>query len=141
MTTVSKATKNGIQALSKKLFKLLGDKNGQIYQDNVARFGIPGKYVKKVFSEETPLGAVASAKSTIYLALESRCKILGLAQTIQQDADTTELDRIVVFPEYTGRDVGTQLLASVVKDEKRKGTKAIVVNAGIGGTHARRFYD
>ncbi|MFZ1038850.1 MAG: hypothetical protein WAN53_03090, partial [Candidatus Bathyarchaeia archaeon] len=35
----------------------------------------------------------------------------------------------------------TQLLAKVVKDERRKGTKVIIVNAGKGETRARRFYE
>jgi ribosomal protein S18 acetylase RimI-like enzyme len=120
MITVSKATKNSIRALSRKLLKLLEDKNSQIYHDNVAKFGIPKEYVKKAFSEKTLLEAVASGKSTIHLALENKCKILGFAQTIQQEADTTELDRIVVFPEYTRKSIGTQLLGKVVKDERRK---------------------
>ena len=141
MITVSKATKSGVRALSRKLLKLLEDKNSQIYQGNVAKFGIPKEYVKKAFSEKTLLEVAASAKTTICLALENRCKILGFAQTIQRGADTTELDRIVVFPEYARKGIGTQLLAKVVKDEKRKGTKAIIVNAGKGETHARRFYE
>jgi GNAT superfamily N-acetyltransferase len=142
MITVSKATKSGVRALSRELLKLLEDKSSQIYQGNVAKFGIPKEYVKKAFSEKTLLEAAASAKTTMYLALENRCKILGFAQTIQREAGTTELDRIVVFPEHTRKGIGTQLLAKVVvKDEKRKGTKAIIVNAGKGETHARRFYE
>jgi hypothetical protein len=33
------------------------------------------------------------------------------------------------------------LLSKVIRDEERKGTKTIVVNAGVGEMHARRFYE
>jgi len=139
--TISEATQNGIRALSRKLLKLLEDKNSQIYQENVAKFGIPEKYVKKAFSEETLLEVTARGKATFYLALENRCKILGFAQTIQQDADTAELDRIVVFPEHTRKGIGTHLLTKIVKDHERKGFKTIIVKAGKEETHARKFYE
>ncbi|MCJ7424391.1 GNAT family N-acetyltransferase [Candidatus Bathyarchaeota archaeon] len=138
--SVSKATVHGIRTLSKKL-ELLEDKNSQIYQENVAKFGIPEEYVRKAFSEEAVLEATKSGKSTIYLALENRCKILGFAQTIQRDHLTTELDRIVVFPSHTRMGIGTRLLTKAVNDEKKKGTKTIIVNAGKKETHARRFYE
>ena len=67
--------------------------------------------------------------------------MVGFAQTIQQDAKTAELDRIVVFPTHERKGVGTQLLKQAVEDEGTKGTKVIVVNAGKDETHARRFYE
>lgn len=139
--TVNKATQKGIRALSNKLLKMLEDKNSQLYQENVAKFGIPEEYAKKAFSEETLLEAAASGKAVFFLALENRCKILGFAQTVLRDVGTVELDRIVVFPEYERRGIGTRLLARVVKDEKKKGTRTIVVNAGKEETHARCFYE
>lgn len=138
--TINKATPNGIRALSKKLMKMLEDKNSQLYQENVAKFGIPEEYAKKVFSEETLLAA-SSGKASFYLALENRRKILGFAQTVQHDSGTVELDRIVVFPEYARKGIGTRLLARVVKDEKKKGTRTIIVNAGKEEAHARHFYE
>jgi len=141
MISINKASQRGIQALSRKLLKLLEDKNGQVYQDNIAKFGIPEEYVREAFSEETLLEAAKSGKSTFYLALENKRKILGFAQTVQKDAGMTELDRIVVFPEHTRQGIGTKLLDKVVRDEKRKGTKTIIVNAGVGETRARRFYE
>jgi len=141
MITINKASRHGIQALSRKLWKLLEEKNGQVHQDNVAKFGIPEEYVRKAFSEEALLEAVASGKSTFYLALENRCKILGFAQTVQKDAEMAELDRIVVFPEHIRQGIGTLLLNKVIRDEKRKGIKNIVVNAGKEETHAKRFYE
>lgn len=141
MIIVRKATKHGMRMLSNKLLKLLNDKNSQFYQENIAKFGIPESYVKQAFSEETVQKAVESGKSVIYLALENGRKILGFAQTVRLDKSIAELDRIVVFPEYTRRGVGTQLLARVLKDEQRRGTKALIVNAGKNETHARRFYE
>lgn len=141
MITVRKATKRGVQALSKKLLKLLEDTNSQLYQENVAKFGIPEAYVKQAFSEETLQKAVESGKSIIYLTLEDGCKILGFAQTVRHDESIVELDRIVVFPEYTRKGIGTRLLTRVLKDEERKGTKTVIVNAGKDETHARRFYE
>jgi ribosomal protein S18 acetylase RimI-like enzyme len=141
MITVRKATKNDAQALSKKLLKLLEDTNSQLYQENVAKFGIPEAYVKRAFSEETLLEAVESGKSAIYLALENGCKIMGFAQTVKHDESIVELDRIVVFPEYTRKGIGTRLLTRVLKDEAREGNRTIIVNAGKDETHARRFYE
>jgi ribosomal protein S18 acetylase RimI-like enzyme len=139
--TINKATPKGIRALSKKLMRMLEDKNSELYQENVAKFGIPEEYAKKVFSEETLLEAAASGKANFYLALENRCKILGFAQTVQHDSDTGELDRIVVFPEYARKGIGTRLLAQIVEDERKKGARAIIVNAGKEEVHARRFYE
>lgn len=141
MIIVRKATKHGMRMLSNKLLELLNDKNSQLYQENIAKFGIPESYVKQAFSEEIVRKAVESGKSVIYLALENGRKILGFAQTVRLDKSIAELDRIVVFPEHTRMGVGTQLLARVLKDEQRRGTKALIVNAGKNETHARRFYE
>ena len=46
LISFSKATRHGVEALSRKLLKLLEDKEGQLYQDNVAKFGIPEEYVR-----------------------------------------------------------------------------------------------
>jgi GNAT superfamily N-acetyltransferase len=141
MITINKASRHGIRALSRKLLKLLEDKNGQLYQDNVARFGISEEYVRKVFSEEALLEAVASGKSTFYLALENRCKILGFAQTVQKDAEIAGLDRIFVLPEHVRQGIGTLSLNKVIRDEKCKGIKNIVLSAGKEEIHARRFFE
>jgi GNAT superfamily N-acetyltransferase len=141
VVSINKASQKGIRALSRKLLKLLEDKDGQIYQDNVAKFGIPEEYVRKAFSEEALLEAAKAEKSNFYLALENKCNILGFAQTVQKDAKTIELDRIVVFPERIRQGIGTKLLGKVIRDEKRRETKTIAVNAGVGETHARRFYE
>ena len=141
MITVIKATLHGVRALSRKLLKLLEDKEGQVYQENVTKFGIPEEHVRKAFAEETFLEAATTGNSTFYLALENRCKILGFAQAIQRNAETAELDRIVVFPEHTRKGIGTQLLKRVLEDQERKGTKTVVVNAGKEETHARKFYE
>ncbi len=141
MITYSKASRHGVGALSRKLLKLLEDKNSQIYQDNVTKFGIPEEYVRKAFAEETLLEAFDSGEITFYLALENRCKILGFAQTVKHGEDTVELDRIVIFLEHTGKGIGTQLLAKVLKDQGRKGVRTVVVNAGKDEKLARRFYE
>lgn len=139
MTTIRKATQKDIPILSRKLLQLLEDENSQIYQENVIRFGIPGEYVRKAFAEETLLEAAAEG-SSFYVAIQYS-EIIGFAQTIQEDADTTVLDRIIVFPEHARKGIGTQLLKQVATDEKRKGTKTIIANAGKHETHARRFYE
>jgi ribosomal protein S18 acetylase RimI-like enzyme len=141
MITINKATKNGVRALSKKLLKMLKDKNSQLYQDNVAKFGIPDEYAKGAFSERTLLEAYTSGKSTFYIALENKCEILGFAQAVRRDLQSVELDRIVVFPENTRKHIGTRLLNAVVLDEKLKGSRSIVVNAGKEERHARLFYE
>ena len=139
MTTIRKATQRDIRVLSRKLLTFLEDKNSQIYQDNVAKFGIPEEYVKKAFAEERLSKAVSSGEATFYLALENN-EIIGFAQTIRQDPNTTELDRIVVFPKHMRKGIGTQLFKQAIIDEERKGIKTIVVNAGKEEIHARRFY-
>ena len=60
---------------------------------------------------------------------------------IQQDSNTVELDRTVVFPKHMRRGIGTQLLKQSIINEERKGVKTIIVNAGKDETHARRFYE
>jgi N-acetylglutamate synthase-like GNAT family acetyltransferase len=138
---VNKASRHGVEALSKKLLKLLEDKSSQLYQDNVAKFGIPEELVKKAFSEETLLEAVDSGRAVFYLALENKCKILGFAQVVPVDLETAELDRIVVFPENTRKGLGTKLLTRALGDQEKKGLKRVIVKAGKDEKHARRFYE
>jgi len=140
MTSIRKATQKDIPILSRKLMTLLEDKNSQVYIDNVTKFGIPEKYVRRAFAKETLLKAVTSGKATFYLTLENN-EIIGFAQTIQQDANTTELDRIIVFPAHERKGIGTQLLKHAITDQEKKGINAIIVNAGKEETHARRFYE
>jgi len=140
MIVVKKASQGDIQTLSKRFLHFLEDKNSKIYQENVAKFGIPEDYVRKALAEETLIKAATAGKATFYIALEDD-EIVGFAQTMQQDVKTAELDRIVVFPTHERKGVGTQLLKQAVEDEKKKGTKVIVVNAGKDETHARRFYE
>jgi len=140
MTSIRKATHKDIPVLSRKLMKLLEDRNSQVYRDNVTKFGIPEEYVRKAFDEETLLEATASGKATFYLALENN-EIIGFAQTLKQDSTTVELDRIVVFPEHTRKGIGTQLLKHVIIDQEKEGPNTIIVNAGKEETHARQFYE
>lgn len=140
MITIRKADHEDIQNLSEKLLALLEDKNSQVYQDNVAKFGIPEDYVKKAFAKETLLKAAEAGKAIFYLAFKDD-EIVGFAQTIQQDATTVELDRIIVFPQHAGKGIGTQLLDEVIKDQKQNGITRIIVNAGKEEDHARRFYE
>ncbi len=141
MVTICRATKQGIRALSKKLLSLLEDKTSQVYRDNVTKFNNPVEYVKQAFSEVTLLEAAASGKSAFYLALNDRHEILGFAQTVQREDGTVELDRIVVFPKYTRKGIGTMILNRVIEDAKLKKVNAMVVNAGKEEAHARRFYE
>jgi ribosomal protein S18 acetylase RimI-like enzyme len=136
-----KATKNGIKALSRMIEKLLEDQKGKFYQDNVVKFGIPEEYVKKAFSEEVLVDAVRSEKATFHLALKNRREILGFAQVVGLDSATVELDRIVVFPEYERMGIGTKMLKRVIADQKKSGTKTIIVRAGRDEAHARAFYE
>lgn len=138
--TVRKAEEKDVRVLSKKLLAFLEDKKGQVYQDNVAKFGIPEEYVKKVFAEEALLKTVKTGKAAFYLALEND-EIVGFAQTIQLNVDTVELDRIVVFPQYARKGIGTKLLQQVVLDQKQKGIGKIIVYAGKEENHARKFYE
>jgi len=90
-----------IRELSRILLKILEYKNGEIYQENVAKFGIPEEYARKAFLEENLLKLQNSGKAKFYLAMESDGKnIMGFAQTIIRNEETVELDRIVVFPEF-----------------------------------------
>ncbi len=140
MITFKKATPANIKALSRKILLLLKDKESSVYQDNVAKFGIPDELVQKAFSEQALLEAV-SGGSIFYIVLENNCRILGFAQVIPKDADTVELDRIVIFPESTGKGLGTMLLTKIINDSEKNCLKAIYVNAGLNEILARRFYE
>ncbi|MBS7616378.1 GNAT family N-acetyltransferase [Candidatus Bathyarchaeota archaeon] len=140
VVVVKKADAEDVKILSKKLLLLLEDKQSQIYIDNVVKFGIPDEYVKKAFAEETLQKAITKGNSAIYIAFENG-KIIGFAQTIKQAADTAELDRIIIFPAYTRKGIGTQLLNHVISDLKENGVSALVVYTGKNETQARRFYE
>ncbi|MGB9741077.1 MAG: GNAT family N-acetyltransferase [Candidatus Bathyarchaeia archaeon] len=140
MVTVRKADDNDVRALSMKLLSLLEDKKSKIYVDNVVKFGISEDYVKKAFAEETLQKAIKEGKATFYLAFENN-GLVGFAQTIQRDANTAELDRIVVFPPHERKGIGTELLQFALSDLEQKGVKNVLVIAGKEEVHARRFYE
>jgi len=139
LVSLRKASEDDIRALSKKLLTMLENKD-QFYRDNVTKFGIPENYVRDAFSADVLLGPVREGVSRIYLALEGN-EILGFAQTIERGSGNVELDRIVVFPDHSGKGIGTQLLGEVLADQKQEGIRTITVNAGQDETHARRFYE
>jgi N-acetylglutamate synthase-like GNAT family acetyltransferase len=139
MVIIRKANNEDIKALSRKLLALLENKKSKIYLDNVVKFGIPDEYVKKAFAEETLLKAITKGKATFYLALENN-DIIGFAQTIQQDANTAELDRIIIFPPHERRGIGTQLLQHALSDMEQREINNVIVNTG-KEIHARRFYE
>lgn len=129
-----------VPTLAKKLPTLLTDHEGTAYQENVAKFGIPDEYVKNVFHEKMLTEAAGSGKAVFYIALEKEA-IIGFAQTVRHDNVTVELDRIIIFPGHTRKGIGALLLRYVVSDQKRRGTKTMIVNAGREESHARRFYE
>ncbi|MFX1486272.1 MAG: GNAT family N-acetyltransferase [Promethearchaeota archaeon] len=140
MISIRKANERDITDLSRKLSTFLEDKSSKIYQDNIAKFGIPDEYVKKALAEETLLEAMLSERAAFYVAVE-RNEIVGFAQIIQQNDQTTELDRIVVFPPRERKGIGTQLLRKVINDERNKGVNTITVNVGKNETYVRKFYE
>ncbi|MFP3984769.1 MAG: GNAT family N-acetyltransferase [Candidatus Bathyarchaeia archaeon] len=140
MISIRKTNEEDISGLSAKFSKFLEDKKSKIYKDNVAKFGIPDKYVKKALAEETLLKAMSSGKSTFYIAVENS-EMAGFAQIIHKDHQNVELDRIVVFPPYERKGIGTRMLHQAIDDEKKKGTSTMTVNAGKNELHARKFYE
>ncbi|MFX0068208.1 MAG: GNAT family N-acetyltransferase [Promethearchaeota archaeon] len=140
MVSIKKADERDIKDLSKKFSMFLKDRNSKIYQDNIAKFGIPDEYAKKALAEETLLKALFSGKATFYVAVEND-EMVGFAQIIHHDDQVTELDRIVVFPPHERKGIGTQLFHKIVDDERKKGVKTITANVGKNETHAKRFYE
>lgn len=140
MITFAKASPDDIRALSAKLQGCIEDKNSPVYEENVAKFGIPDEYVRKAFAEETLLKEEAAGNASFYLAHDSD-ELVGFAQVIRRDATTAELDRIVIFPKHAGKGIGTRLLRCALTDQRRKGIRTVVVNAGRDEEHARRFYE
>jgi ribosomal protein S18 acetylase RimI-like enzyme len=140
MVAIRIASTEDIRVLASKLLLLLTDHESTAYQGNVVKFGIPDEYVTKAFAEDTLIEAAGSGKAVFYLAVQKEA-IVGFAQIVQHDNVTVELDRIMIFPEQTRKGIGTMLLRYVVRDQKRKGTKTMIVNAGTEEAHARRFYE
>ena len=140
MVIVKVASLEDLRVLSGKLLALIRDKSGQAYQENVAKFGIPDDYVERAFSVKNILRTANEVKATFYLAIENG-EIVGFAQVNPGDQKAAELDRIIVFPDYARRGIGTLLLNEVMRDQKRRGINTIVVNAGREETHARSFYE
>lgn len=140
MTLIKKATRKEIRLLSRKLVALLEDEGSQVYKENVLRFGIPKEYVRKALMEEAFLSEVTLRKAAFYLAVENQ-EIIGFAQTIQSGDDSVELDRMIVFPEFTRKGIGTLLLSEALEDQRRRGMKSLIVVAGKEETQARRFYE
>lgn len=140
MVVIRKATCEDIRVLSRLLLALLEDKDSEVYKENVVKFGVPESHVRKAFAEDTLLDATVNRRAAFYLAFEND-EITGFAQTIQQNADTAVLDRMIVFPEHTRKGIGTRMLNKVIADERKRGIKSIIVNVGRDENHARRFYE
>lgn len=138
MVSIRKADDRDISDLRRKFHQFLEDKNSQMYQENITKFDIPEEYVRKAF--EKLLKTVSSGEATLYLALKKK-EIIGFAQIIEKDSNIAELDRLLVFPEHTGKGIGTELLNQTVLDQKGRGANTILVKAGKEETHARQFYE
>ena len=69
MVKIFDANDEILRELSRILLKILEDKNGEIYQENVAKFGIPEEYARKAFFEENLLKLQNSGKVKFYLAM------------------------------------------------------------------------
>jgi ribosomal protein S18 acetylase RimI-like enzyme len=83
---------------------------------------------------------MSSEEATLHVALENS-EIAGFAQLIHQNEQNVELDRIVVFPSYERRGIGTQLLHQAIEDERKRGTSVMTVEAGESETQAKKFYE
>jgi N-acetylglutamate synthase-like GNAT family acetyltransferase len=140
MAIVRVASENDLKVLSRRLLELIADKDGEAYRENVSKFGIPDEYVTRAFSETAIVAASRSGNSTFYLALENDT-IIGFAQTTKQQESIAELDRLIVFPKYARKGIGTQLLHETMIHQRSEGIQAIVVNAGKQEEQARRFYE
>jgi N-acetylglutamate synthase-like GNAT family acetyltransferase len=140
MVSIRTASTEDIRILAGKLLPLLTDHKSDAYRENIAKFGIPDEYVKKVFAEQRLVDATGSGKTVFYIALEKK-DIIGFAQTIRNDEVIVELDRIFIFPGQTRKGIGTLLLKYAVRDQKRRGQKTMIVTAGRDEFHARSFYE
>jgi len=118
----------------------LEDKTSEVYRENVDKFGIPEDYVRRAFSREALMEAVADEKQLFLVAVDDG-NLVGFAQTILQDGSTAELDRIFLFPAHTGRGIGTQLLDKTLEILKKEGVIKLTVKAGRYEASARRFYE
>lgn len=140
MLVIRKASGQDVRFLSSLLLKLLDDKDGEVYKENVVKFGVPESCVRKAFAEDALLKAMTVGRAIFYIALLGD-EIAGFAQMIQGDSNTSVLDRIMVFPQHTRKGIGSRLLQKAFEDEKRRGTKSVTVQAGKQETHAKRFYE
>ncbi|MEM4217129.1 MAG: GNAT family N-acetyltransferase [Candidatus Methanomethylicaceae archaeon] len=139
---IVEADEEALERLSRTLLKILEDKEGEIYQENVAKFEIPEEYVRKAFSEDSLLKARNLEKAKFYLVMEENGEeIVGFAQTIMRNEGTVELDRIIIFPEFTRKGLGSKLLQHVLNESKKRGFKKVIVNTGKDEIRARRFYE
>jgi len=140
MITIRRADKEDLRNLSRKLLTLLKDEESQVFREEAAKFGVPRSYIMKVFSEAALLEAADKRNATFHIALEGG-EIIGFAETIKLDDHTAELDRLIVFPPWRGRGVGTSLLHKALADMKKQGVKMVTVNVGRDEVRARRFYE
>lgn len=140
MAIVRVASENDLKALSRRLLEMIRDGDGEAYRENVSKFGIPDECAMRAFSEAALMAASKSGNSKFYLALEND-KIIGFAQMMGQQESIAELDRLIIFPEHARRGIGTQLLREALIDQRSKGIRTIVVNAGKQEEQARRFYE
>lgn len=139
---IVEADEEAVERLSRTLLRILEDKEGEIYQENVAKFEIPEEYVRKAFSEDSLLKARNLEKAKFYLVMEENGEeIVGFAQTIMKNEGTVELDRIIIFPEFTRKGLGSKLLQHVLNESKKRGFKKVIVNTGKDEIRARRFYE
>ena len=139
LISVKVAQEEEIRRLSNKLLTIVAHKDGQMYRENVAKFGIPDEYVRESFSLTSLLAALTAGGRFYIVSRED--DIIGFGQIMPRSKKLVELDRIIIFPGNTKRGIGTKLLHHIAREQKTAGIRKIIVRTGTEETNARLFYE
>lgn len=103
------------------------------------------------FETETPGPAVLAQRLTTLLAEDTTfCVVAGepivglglvtLRTNAWFDGPVALLDEFYVIPELRGNGIGTQMLATIENECRRRGVEYLEINVDEGDTAAQRFY-
>lgn len=78
---------------------------------------------------------------TLFVARDTKGRVLGCAALLDLGDGTAELKRMIVDPDHAGQGVGRHLVTAILQSARQRAFHAVLLEVGIRNVEARRLYE